>query len=51
MYQFRRKLKRGEAQNLHIEVKVSPVDGANYEVETTNLKFKIYVPEVSLGEA
>lgn len=40
----------GEAQNLHIEVKVSPVDGANYEVETTNLKFKIYVPEVSLGE-
>lgn len=39
-----------EAQALHIEVKVSPVDGANYEVETTNLKFKIYIPEILLGE-
>lgn len=39
----------GEAQALDIEVKVSAVDGANYEGKTTNLKFKFCADEVLIG--
>lgn len=39
-----------EAQPLLIEVKVSPEEEANYELETTNLKFRFNAEEVLLGE-
>lgn len=39
-----------EAQPMKIEVKVSAVKGANYEIETTHLKFKFNAEEVLLGE-
>ena len=38
-----------EAQPLHIEVNVSPVEGANYAVESAALKFQLYVEEVLIG--
>lgn len=39
-----------EVSTLNIEVKVEPLDGANYELESTNLKFQIIASEVLLGE-
>lgn len=36
--------------NIHLEVGVSPVDGANYEVASTNLKFSFHIPEIRIGE-
>ena len=40
----------GTPQNLHIEVNVMPVDKATYVLEASELKFKITVTEVNLGE-
>lgn len=39
-----------EAKVLNIEVKVTAVEGANYEVETTNLKFKFNAEEILVGQ-
>ena len=39
-----------EAQPLHIEVKVSSVENGTYAVESSDLKFQLYVEEVLMGE-
>lgn len=39
-----------EARELNIEVKITPVEGASYEVETTSLKFKFNAEEILMGE-
>lgn len=35
---------------IQLEVKVEPIDGANYEVASTNLKFNFNLPEISTNE-
>lgn len=35
---------------IQLEVNVAPVDGANYEVSSTNLKFNFNIPEIQTGE-
>lgn len=39
-----------EPANLHVEVSVAPVEGACYDTESSELKFKITATEVNLGE-